>query len=269
MHVEDLWFLFRSMHPLTDWNWLDGIMLRLRGICDMSSLKPRAGVNAVQIFDWAKSRLKAVSALGGTPDLDRAVQFRDGLMVGLLIAVPLRVRTYTAIRCGQHLLPVGNGFMLAFKPLDLKDKRYHDYPVPVVLYDALQQYLDVYRPALLQGLNSDYLLISRRGAPLGIDSFTGHLADLTRREFGETLRPHAFRHVAATTIVSLDPEFYGCTADVLGHSTLEMATKYYNHATSIHATTSCQEVVRDLKTGARQRERAQKALATLRSVRST
>jgi integrase/recombinase XerD len=62
----------------------------------------------------------------------------------------------------------------------------------------------------------------------------------TEIEFGQPINPHAFRHLAATTIATADP---GGAADIqmmLGHATNQTAEKYYNHARMIDASRSYQ-----------------------------
>ncbi len=116
-------------------------------------------------------------------------------------------------------------YELCFGPEDMKDARAHEFAVTSLLNVPLQRYLDVYRPVLLAKNLHSKLWISGRGNPLGIDSFTKHLAQLTEREFGETLRPHAFREIAATSIAFDAPEMAGIIADLLGHSTPTMSEK--------------------------------------------
>lgn len=255
IRVEDLWFLFRAMDPERDWQWLYEIVLRLRAVANIGFLKPHPGVDAVKIFDWARTRLASVDAEVGPIDRDRAVRYRDGLIVGLLISTPVRSRTFLAIAIGDHLKDLGAGFQLRFKPADIKDRKHHDFPVHPQLTTPLRRYLETFRPVLLQGQCTNRLWVSQRGAPLCHDSLYGHLCDLTLREFGERLGPHAFRHVAATTVAMADPKHVGIIADVLGHSSLNMAYKHYNHAGTIRAVSRYQDLQRQLRLEARRRAR--------------
>lgn len=263
MMVEDLWFLFRALNPNRDWSWLHHMVLRLRAVADIGYLKPHPGVNAIQIFEWALNRIKSFDDIKGPSDLDQAVRFRDGLQVGLLISTPVRSRTYVAVEIGRHLQKTTDGFVLKFKPIDIKDKKHHEYPLHQQLVEPMRRYLDIFRPFLLRGTRTDRLWISNRGAPVCADSFSGHLADLTLREFGEILRPHAFRHVAATTIALLDPKHVGIIADVLGHSSLAMSEKHYNHANNVKAVSRYQEAMNERKKQARHRDRERIRLADL------
>ena len=94
------------------------------------------------------------------------------------------------------------------------------------------------------------------GATTG--SFTVHLAHITARAFGETLRPHAFRHIAATSIAEEDPVHVNITASLLGHATLAMSAKHYNRATGAKAAASYQDMVRGRRREARRRARSRR-----------
>ena len=53
---------------------------------------------------------------------------------------------------------------------------------------------------------------------------------LTEAEFGESISPHRFRDMAASTIASHAPEFIHAAAPLLGHATLRTTEKYYRQA---------------------------------------
>ena len=115
----------------------------------------------------------------------------------------------------------------------MKDKKAHEYDVPPELVKPLRRYLGFHRPNPLQKKSSKLLW-----------SFQHQLAALTFREFGEALRPHAFRHIAATTVAIQDPEHVSIIADVLGHATLAMS--HYNRARGVEANASYQEIMQSI-----------------------
>ena len=193
-------------------------------------------------------------------ELRRAMLYRDGLMVGFLIARPLRLRTFIAIELDRHLVARGDGFLLRFAPEDMKDKKAHEYDVPLELVEPLRLYLGHHRPNLLQTKSSQRLWITRSGNPLTYGSFQRQLPALTLREFGEALRPHAFRHIAATTIAIEDPEHVSIIADVLGHATLAMSQKHYNRARGVEANASYQEIMQSIRNAAERRYHSRRGL---------
>ncbi len=122
-------------------------------------------------------------------ELRRAALFRDGLMVGLLIATALRLRTFIAIDIEKHLIRGAEGFGLRFEPADMKDKRAHEFILPDELTEPMRRYLAVFRPKLLGGRASSRLWITHHGAAFTYSGFQRQLPQLTLREFGIELRP--------------------------------------------------------------------------------
>ena len=50
-----------------------------------------------------------------------AFQYRDGLIIALLALIPLRSRTLTALRIGQHLVKTGDLWALDIPAADTKN----------------------------------------------------------------------------------------------------------------------------------------------------
>jgi integrase len=61
------------------------------------------------------------------------------------------------------------------------------------------------------------------------------------------MNPHLFRDCAATTIALNDPEHVLITRDLLGHTTLRTAERYYNLARSVEAARAHQKLIRSLR----------------------
>jgi integrase/recombinase XerD len=267
IHVNDLYVVCRAMDPGGDWAWLERIAYRLRARCDLHALKPRASIDARAIHDWALARMATVDAQERITVLQRAYEYREALMVGLLIARPVRSRAFMAIELSKHLIARQSGFALRFAPEDMKDRKAREYALPADLIAPMQRYLDHHRHALLRGGQSRFLWITRYGKPMAQDSFTKQLATLTLREFGETLRPHAFRHIAATSIATDDPANVGIIASVLGHASMQMSEKHYNRARGVDAISQLQRMTQALRKEAARHERSAGAVSRSRSPR--
>ena len=268
MHVADLLVVVRAMSPDKDWKWLAQIVKRLEANCDPRELKPRLGISATEIYAWAQTRMRDIDRIGWASELRRAALFRDALMVGLLIAIPLRLRTFIAIELERHLNLRTSGFVLSFAPEDMKDKKSHEFVLPAELAEPMQQYLRYYRPKLLGGKSSSRLWITHHGKPFTYWGFQRQLPQLTLKEFGIALRPHAFRSIAATTIATDDPDHVNIIADVLRHSTLAMSEKHYNRANGVKAISDLQQMVHELRRGGKRREREVGRLAARRRAAS-
>jgi integrase len=193
--------------------------------------------------------------------MKRAIWYRQALMIGLLISRPVRRRTFIGIRLGAHLSEVSDGFVLHFRPEDMKDKRHHSYPLPKALVVPMRRYLDIHRPVLLQDKSSDGLWINQYGNVITADGYARELPKITQKHLGIELRPHAFRHIAATSIAEVDPEHVGIIRDILGHASLDMAYKHYNRASQISSCNGLQSIVEDIRKNVPKMGRAKQRLS--------
>lgn len=255
-HVMTLAVVATGFDPNGEWRWLFRAARSLYEQSNPHQLKPPIPLSAADLYGWSLSLLKRLEWSPERDPMIHAVRFRQALMIGLLIARPVRVRTFMVMTVTRHLEETPDGFTMAFGAEDMKDKRARRVPVPEPLVGFMCAYLDTHRPVLLRGEAADALWISQRGNPMSIDSFTGGLAQLTDRVFGLRLRPRAFRHIAATSIGTCAPEQVGIIRDILGHATLLMAENYYNRATAVSASVKLQAVLRGLRSESRNRRKA-------------
>lgn len=90
--ITSVLVLAMALAPDRDWQWLQRVQARLRLGMDDSALAARAPISAFDIFEWSLGRLKEVESLDYVTDFKRAIQFREALMIGFLIARPVRRR---------------------------------------------------------------------------------------------------------------------------------------------------------------------------------
>lgn len=247
--------LARGFYPGQDWQWLWRVAYRIYRRSEPTKLKPPIPITARDLYQWSLRRLCELKTDPLPDPLANATQFRMALSVGFLIARPVRARAIVAMTVDDHIELGADGITLVFAPADMKDKKARQFPAPDTLVPYLRRFITIHRPILLQGTQTSALWISERGAPLYQDSFQGGLAVLTRRVFGQALRPHAFRHIAATSIATYLPEHVGIIKDILGHATLRMAEQHYNRATAVEASVKLQEVWRQARGSSRSHSR--------------
>jgi hypothetical protein len=84
----------------------------------------------------------------------RALLFRDGLLIALMIHRPLRISNMAAIELNQHLRRTKGGVRLAFEAAEMKSARPYSCVVPKGLSAALERYLSEFRPRLEQRRSS-------------------------------------------------------------------------------------------------------------------
>jgi integrase len=224
-------------------NWLNRAERRMYRGSEPNRLKKPLPISAEALFAWSVNRLSDLDKGPADNPVNHAVAFRQALMVGIQVACPVRRRAMVAMTVDKHVVPVGDGFLLRWAAADMKDRRRREMPLPGPLAVPLRRYLDHWRPILLRDTISPALWISERGAALSDESYQAGLAVLTKREFGVTLRPHAFRHIAATSIAEKNPAEAGIIRDVLGHATIRTSEMYYNRAEARAATGRLQDLL--------------------------
>ena len=246
--ITALLVVAKLFDPHHDWAWLKRAQKRLQSELSDVSVPPALPISASQIFHPSIELLEALNAAAGNgkSPLTRAIHFRQSLMIAFLAARPVRRRALLAMEVGQHLIRTAEGFQICFRPEDMKDKKSRDFAMPVLLVALFQEYLDVHRPILLRGKASQALWISQYGNPITKDGLSRELPKVTERLLGVAMRPHAFRHVAATSIAETDPEHVGIIKDILGHAMLNTSEKYYNRATGISSCNALQSILEDI-----------------------
>ena len=236
----------RAMAPECDWRWLQGIVARLKQIATPARNKRPQIVPTSALFSFG---LELMAAAERSPEItgwQQAIDFRDGLMIALLAARPLRRRNFCAIEIGKHLLRQREGYWLHFEAAETKTQQPLELPFPTQLVPALERYLSHYRPWLLRCTghrNGTYpfhapgqrLWVSKTGSALSEEVFYKGLRKRTTAQFGHPVNPHLFRDCAATSIAIEDPEHVAISRSLLGHATLRTSERYYTHAHSLEA----------------------------------
>ena len=194
-------------------------MNRLHAEAHSQSLPPPLPIKAGEIFRWSLTRFAEVSVAEDTSDLRRAIHVRQALMIGFLIARPVRRRTLLCMKVGRHVIPDGGVYRLRFDAHEMKDGRARSFLLPAKLVPVMQAYLDRHRPVLANGNDTGALWLSQYGDPITEDGLSRELPKVTQKHLGVEMRPHAFRHVAATSVAETDPEHVNIIKDILDHAT--------------------------------------------------
>jgi integrase len=172
-------------------------------------------------------------------DVDRALLFRDGFLLVLIVHRPLRIANLAAIELDRHLARATGGFRLRFEADEMKSGRPFACVFPRALDAALERYLSEFRPQLEArrpaGCVSGALWLGRGGLPLKRAAVEAVLRRRTRAAFGTALGPHILRHIVATTVAERSPQNVSEVPIILGHQSLETSERHYIHANAIAA----------------------------------
>lgn len=88
--LEDLYAVARVMDPDRNWSWIWPLVSKIRARHVPARRKQDRLVSATNLFDLGLDLMRR--ALAASTALERAVTYRDGLMIGILSTRPLRLR---------------------------------------------------------------------------------------------------------------------------------------------------------------------------------
>jgi len=246
------------MVPEMDRTWLRDLERRLRARARPSRDKRRRVVS-VEEFDRFGVRLMETAL--DTSDLRdgrRAVRFRDGLMIALLAARVLRLRSFAGLAIGIHLVTEENGYRIVLAPEDTKNGRAYEAPVPERLLPYMRVYLEQIRLMLLRERDSNRLWISINGTEMSESSIRIRLYNVTERELGRRIGPHLFRDCAMTSRAIDDPDNVLAMTPVLGHGSTRTSERHYNQAQAIDAARRYQGHILSKRQGIKRTRRRRK-----------
>ena len=182
-----------------------------------------------------------------TAPFERALLFRDGLIISLWSLRALRIANLAGICIDQQLMTSGEGRRLQFTAAEMKAKRPFFCAWPPSLEPALERYLTHHRLQLrgrdASGQPDDGLWISQFGRRMRQASVAQMLRQRTGKRFEEALNPHLMRHMVATTVAENRPEDIADVPAMLAHADLETSEKHYILASSVQAATAFQAIL--------------------------
>lgn len=235
--------IIKCIDPEGDYSWISLAARRIH--CETRPVKDIRGSlrPSDELFQLGLELMNEATDGRFRKSADRALLYRDGLMIALLAKRPIRVGNLASISVGEHLRQVEGGWRLAFEGHEVKNHRPFACGWPSDLDHALQYYLDQIRPLLLRSpepASRALWLTFGAGQRMRAGDILVRIKNRTQERFGRPMTPHHFRHAAATTIAVNSPEDAGDIAAVLGHSRRKTSDDHYNLATSLEAAERCQ-----------------------------
>ncbi len=237
--LQELHLAMSALAPHVDWSWLSKAVKRLR----RSARTVRHKLSHMQpvhlLAELGGELMRKAENDAELSAYQRALTYRDGLMIALLARRPFRLKNFTALTLDASLVLEDERGSLIFSRDETKGKRAIDLPFPTLLWHELQTYLNIYRPYLLtlqQVAPSgpiDALWISNEGRGMIDGSIRVAIRKRTGAAFGQHLWPHLFRDCAVTTLVRDAPASARLTRDILGHTSIDMTNAHYDQAQMI------------------------------------
>lgn len=225
--------------PHGDWGWLGTIYRNLKRAQVPVREKHTRLVEAAALFELGLQLLRDAEQQLSANRHATLLQARDGLIIALLAARPLRIRNLTAIEIGRHLTRDGDLYRLAFTQEETKVGRRIDVCCPAELTPYIDRYLEFYRPELIargkKSPDNPSLWINLSGGTMGEGAIRRQIENRTKEAFGRPINPHLFRDCAATSIAVHDPEHVRIASVILGHARVSTTDKHYNQAQMLSA----------------------------------
>jgi integrase/recombinase XerD len=163
-----------------------------------------------------------VGNLIAAPDESRGTGLRNRAMLELLYATGIRVTELIQLRLSSV------DFGLGLVRVTGKGNKQRIVPVHSKALDAIGEYLEQGRPALLNGKTTPYLFVTARGAGMTRQAFWSAIK-LTGKKAGifHNLSPHVMRHTFATHLLEGGADLRSLQT-MLGHADLG-TTEIYTH----------------------------------------
>jgi len=252
--VADLVTVLRWLAPEQDWGWLRAILARLRGrVGTAPQDRKRARLrSAHELLALGRQLMDRAAASTTLSQRRRARLYRDGLMIALLAARPLRLANLVQLTLGRELVRRGQGWWLEIPGAETKTGASIELPWPVELVPALERYLASWRPRLAQAGRSagcSALWLGNRGRGLSGQQVYSTITAHTRTAFGQPVNPHLFRDAAATTLARDRPAQVRLAAPLLGHRSFTTTERFYNLARATEAATAWHDLLENIADG--------------------
>jgi integrase len=252
--VQQLGDALKVMAPDEEFDWIRRAAWRLHARAESSKDLRKRLRAADEVFRLGLKLMKAAEEGDFRRTAEQACLYRDGLTIAFLIMRPIRSRNLTNMTIGREVARRGADWWLCLGPDTSKSGRPFECPWPSSLTANLDRYLEVYRPALLAASRrgaqpGKSLWISAQGTQMTSDALSTQVKTRTGEEFGEPINLHSFRHIAATTIATVDPANAAFIAAILDHTSFRASDKHYNRARTIDAARRYGAVLAEARTG--------------------
>jgi|GEM_PF-384168 len=231
--VARLVMIASALFPDHDWTWLRRVRAGLQQLAKPSRRKEGRVVPQRDLRRLGQHLMTYAADNMSMSRLAAALRHRDGLLIAILALAPIRRANLVALEIGRQFVKTERGWLISLPPEEMKAPRAFEAPLPGDLGAAIERYLQVHRPHLLQRSGSAAtarLWIGETGKPISPLCAWQIVTKHTRRHLGVAVNPHLARDCAVTTLGEEDPERVWMAPAVLGQRSHAVTHRHYNHA---------------------------------------
>jgi site-specific recombinase XerC len=225
--------MMQAMAPDRNWRWLQDACNRVQINAKPSRDKRARMRPTTEIFAAAVAELERLPS--GSPSLKQALAYRDALMLALLAARPLRVKNFSALELGRHLVDLEDGWLITIPSEETKTRQPVSFELPGPLVSWFARYLSMVRPLFPQATESAKLWLGKEGVMHDARSVYQRITKLTRRLFGTPINPHLLRDCAASSLAAVSADMARAAAPLLGHRQFSTTERFYIQADNLAA----------------------------------
>jgi len=204
-------------------------------------------VDVGRLLDLGIELMDAAETSKSKSSFGRALQYRDGLMVSLLAACPIRLGNFANLEIGRTFINTGSRWTVALPSSETKNRRHFEMPVAPQLTPHLDRFLATYRPKFGVTDRNNHLWPSKTGQPLSASAIYRVVCRRTEVAFGFKVNPHLFRDCCVTTIAQHHGAHIGVAVALLGHHDPKITERYYNQAGLVDAVRAYQVAVEKMR----------------------
>ena len=177
--VRNLREMLRVMEPNADRSLVTGVLRSLSRRQVPTRNKAARVVHPARVFELVLGFLDSIPDLPCRNEHVRSTWYRDGLIVAILTAAPLRLRNLTALDTITHMDFIDGTWQLRFSADETKEHRRFEISLPRELNPYVARYVSVHRPRLLKHRHSTRLWISVRRTPMTAQTVYWSVCKLT------------------------------------------------------------------------------------------
>lgn len=203
---------------------------------------------------WTDRRGQAHSA---RPD-EAAWLMATAVAIEILLHAPMRLKNLQHLRVGQELLLAKAGRSswrgtILVDASDVKNGCGIEVPLGSQTIALLRAYQDQFRP-VLPNANTPWLFPGQGegSAPRHKGAFGQAITNAVHQYVGLRINPHAFRAIAGSLILEIDPHAIDDVRAVLGHATFDTALRYYRQQNMTGAAERLSATLAKARRGTRQ-----------------